>query len=424
MDADAEAGLFMTAGGSNGRTAGATSGSANARSVAGAASGAPGIALRTVATEADLLSLQPRWDVLARRQERQFVEQRFFSAQAAWDEVQRPKGRRLHVIVGEIGDRLVLVLPLVEQRIGPIRIAHWLGPDNYEVCDVLLDPEIATLDALTRAFALASARFALLRFPAMRRDARLWPLLKTAPYMRGVDVRSPFLDCSRWPDFATYLASRSQGFRQDTKKSMKRLRASGRLKVEVVADAGRANGLLRWMLDRKSEWLVRSGKDTRAIARFADKTAYFKELVRASAGCCELAMVQVRVDDVTVAAQLGFRMGDIYAGQMLAWDAAWQASGPGRVVATETIRWGFENGIRMIDLGLGSEDYKYRLTDRDVPAALHVVVATGWAGAILLKAERDIRNFIDQSRRRHVPTPTPLVAASERTLRAAGKSEV
>src|SRR4029453_19409947 len=74
MDADAEAGLFMTAGGSNGRTAGATSGSANARSVAGAASGAPGIALRTVATEADLLSLQPRWDALARRQERQFVE--------------------------------------------------------------------------------------------------------------------------------------------------------------------------------------------------------------------------------------------------------------------------------------------------------------------------------------------------------------
>ena len=151
--------------------------------------------------------------------------------------------------------------------------------------------------------------------------------------------------------------------------------------------------VLRWMVARKAEWLERTGADHKAVAAFLKKAPFYRRLCSELSETGELVVIQLKVDSVLVAAQLGFRIKDRVVGQMIAWDCDWRECGPGRVLATETLRWGFENGAKTIDLGLGDEDYKYRLAQEDAPAAIHVSAAFNPLGAFVLSAYIQLGNM-------------------------------
>ena len=350
-------------------------------------------AFRVIERECDLLELRPQWEALVALQADHILEQRFHHAWCAWETVHRQKGRKLHVIVGDTDGRLVFVLPLVAERIGFLRVAHFLGPDIYENCDYLADPRKVNDDTAAQAWTMVAEHFDIVRFPSVRESAGLWRLSKSARFMRSTPIKAPFVDCTAWPGWEAYYRSRSQKFRQDARKSARRLERRGVPRLEVVTDREEADLVLSWMMARKAEWLERTGGGRKAVAAFLSKAPFYRRLSGELHDTGELVVIQLTVDGVRVAAQLGFRIKDRLVGQMIAWDCGWRECGPGRVLATATLRWGFENGAKTVDLGLGDEDYKYRLAEDDEPAEIHVSAAFGARGALVLSAYGQIGNM-------------------------------
>jgi CelD/BcsL family acetyltransferase involved in cellulose biosynthesis len=346
---------------------------------------------RVVDNEQDFLSLRPSWDALALRQDRNSLSLGFAWALAAWETIARPSRHDLAVIVVEAEERVVLVFPFTLQRLGPFRIGRWLGPDLYECCDVLIAPVANDLPLVADAWEFARSHFHLLRFPVVRTDARIWPQAERSPGHRWEEMRLPSIDCRRWPDWNSYYASRSQSFRQDCKKSDKRLRKIGTPTFAVVDREERLDQSVDWIFARKIEWLVHTGRkqETRA---FSSRKAFVSRICREALRTGDLVLMELMVDDVRVAAQLALRAGDRLECMMIAWAYGWHECGPGRTVLLETIRWAFDHGIRSVDLSVGGDEYKYRLTDEDIAVAYHAFVPTHVLGRGLPLARAALRS--------------------------------
>jgi CelD/BcsL family acetyltransferase involved in cellulose biosynthesis len=339
------------------------------------------VIFRTVRDERSFLALRPRWEALFTRREAQFIEQSFHWAWVAWETTARPQGRELRLVVGEAAGRIVLILPFSVQRLGPFRIARWLGPDNFGYCDVLVERCDMAQSWIEQAWTMAMSGCDLVRLPIVRMDAMIWSKVQKAHASGWMPVNAPYIDCTQWPDWQTYFNARSQSFRKDCQKSLRLLRKAGAPCFVVVDRADDLDDTLSWMFGRKFEWLARSGLEARTLAR--EKT-FSLRFYREALARGEVLLTKLQVNDTCVAAQIAFHVGDRLDTRMIAWDYAWQIYGVGRLLAVETVRWAFEHGLGLIDLEFGGHGFKYRLTDRDVTVATDVFVAPGPLGRVLL----------------------------------------
>jgi CelD/BcsL family acetyltransferase involved in cellulose biosynthesis len=347
------------------------------------------LVFRVVTDHETFMALGPSWDDLFARQTKPLQEQCFAWARAAWECLGQPAGRKLHVIVGERLGRTVLILPLTVQTLGPIRIAHWLGPGFFESCDVHLDPSV-TDDELASALRLATASCHLLRLQVIQAESRLWPWFAKVRLSRSEETRAPYVDCRRWPTWQAYGESRSRSFRDDCKKSLRRLERTGRPRYAIVDQPERLDEALTWLFAQKSDWLDRTGMDSSILAA---RKAFFSSVCHAALEDGRLLLNELWVDETRVAAQLAFRVGDRLDCHMIAWEPEWRACGPGRLLCFETIRWSFANGIRIVDFGIGTHDYKYRFTDQDATAAKNVFLAPHFVGHVLLGAREALHGL-------------------------------
>lgn len=163
---------------------------------------------RVIRDEQDFLALRKQWDALHSQHDDEFPERSFFWACAAWETIARPKGHRLHIIIGESDGELVLVLPLVVQREWPFRIGRWLGPEFGEYSDVLVKQCEASQRWTILAWTLTASYFHMLRLPAIREDTNIWAHAERMPSLQRTITSAPYVDCSPWPDWQTYLTSR------------------------------------------------------------------------------------------------------------------------------------------------------------------------------------------------------------------------
>jgi CelD/BcsL family acetyltransferase involved in cellulose biosynthesis len=335
-----------------------------------------------VEEEKDLHALELDWNSIFLQQKNKLSEQSFARALAAWETVGRPKARKLFIIVGRVRGRVVLIFPLSVQTFGPIQIARGLGPEFYEYCDMLVSPDAGHEAWVADAWDLAASQFDILRFPAIRATAHLWRHVEKTRSARWNPISVPYVNCREWTNWDDYLRSRSSGFRQDHRRSIKRLEKEGHLQWVVVDESHRLSDALNWMIDRKLAWLAGNGKET---ATLASKREFYLAHCRMRLNAGDLVLIELLVNDQRVAAQFGFCTGGRLDCEMIAWDDAWKEFGPGRVLAVETIRWAFENSCEIVELGVFGSEFKSRFTDEAASAGFHVFVASGLGGRILLE---------------------------------------
>ena len=338
------------------------------------------VRFRMVENEESFFALRPDWDRLHGLRQRRSVEMSFPWISAAWEKAAREEGRQLAIIVGQVGNRVVLVFPLVLQRLGPFRIAHGLGPDLHESSDALVEPGEDDKAILAAAWDYAKSKFHLFRFLTVRMDAQIWPVLEKEPVRESQPMRAPFLDCERWPDWDSYYSSRTRSFKNDCRKSVKRLMKAGELRYQLVETDEHLNATLSWMFDRKIEWFERTGREA---SNFARRTDFYRRACEEAFGRGEVVLIELVVDATLVAGLTGISPWGLPDLTFNALEPRWHECGPGRVLMLETVHWAFEHSIRYVDLGPGVVEPKYRLTDTDVEAAYLLYVAPSAAGYLL-----------------------------------------
>ncbi len=339
--------------------------------------------LLTVEDEDGFLALEPLWRTLQTARERPSYYESFPWAWRAWRSAYRPFGYRLHIIVALGGERGLVILPFVWRREGPFRVARWLTTVFYEHGDALLDPGPEAERSLATAWDAAARRFTFLRIPVLRADARLWPYATAMRSRRATGVETASIDCREWPDWNAYIASRSRNLVKDMKQSARHLEKAGAPRVAVIGDEEQAVAAAAWIHARKLEWLTGGGH---ALEGFAQRKPFLFDIVRQALREGKLLLNELTVDGTRIAAQLAFREGERLDCAMIAWDPAWRRCGPGRTLCLETIRWAFDNGIALVDLGPGTQDYKQRFASRTVASLDDLIASRQPAGCMVLAA--------------------------------------
>jgi CelD/BcsL family acetyltransferase involved in cellulose biosynthesis len=277
---------------------------------------------------------------------------------------------------------------------GPFTIGRALGPEFYEACDVLVREAPCANAWAQQAWDFALSGFDVLRLPAVRSTGHLWSPLHRSGARRYDPIASVYIDTSAWTGWDDYYRSRSSNFRKDHRTSLRRLQQAGTVRWHVVDQQHRVADSLEWMFTQKLNWLERTGGDA-TLANYKD---FYARLCSDSLASGELLLIELLVNDRRIAAQVGFRAGRRLDCDMIAWDPAWKACGPGRALDIHTIQWAFENGVRFIELGVFGHPSKERFTDRSVETAFNVFATSGLRGRVLLHM-RDVLHRVRPGRR-------------------------
>jgi CelD/BcsL family acetyltransferase involved in cellulose biosynthesis len=301
---------------------------------------------------------------------------------------------------------LAAILPLGVERIGPIRVARFLGGDHANIRMGLFEPDFAAGLSADKAIlllvrigrAIGGVDLFDLDAQPVRFDGVANPLagLPTASQAR-CDVGTMKLG----PDFAAVLAAH-RGAKKNKKRRWQEntLAPVGGARLIRAGSEAEASRMLEDYFAQKAEWFRSNGiADSFAEPGVAD---FFRALsARRWSGrqssVIELDAVEI---DGGVRAILG---SGTHAGRMSGYfmsvaNDEWRRVSPGELMLFEVISASCRRGVTSFDLGRGDERYKASWLDQ---VEMHVraivpVTAIGHIAAALLRSvdrlERKVRD--------------------------------
>ncbi|MCX5493643.1 GNAT family N-acetyltransferase [Kaistia dalseonensis] len=299
-----------------------------------------------------------------------------------------PQRIRPALVTLRIAGRLAAILPLGIERVGPLRIARFLGGEHANIRMPLFDPALfARLDAegsdrLLGRIARAIKGIDLIDLDAMpvMWDGRPVPL---AAHPVARPARTDVGAMALGPDFKAVLAAH-HGARKAKKHrwQVNALAPVGGYMVRRAADADEALALLDAYFAQKAAWFRAQG----IADSFAEPgvAAFFRALVarrwRTGAPIIELDAVIV---DGAVQAILGSgtEHGRLSGYFLSVANTEWRRISPGELLIHDVVAASCTRGLAILDLGRGDERYKTSWLDQREPH-VRVLIGVTWRGRL------------------------------------------
>jgi CelD/BcsL family acetyltransferase involved in cellulose biosynthesis len=338
-------------------------------------------------TDSGFCALRTEWDELASLQPNASFFQTFTWAHTAWLVDLKPRGRRLHIIVGRRnGGRLAVIAPICRERFGPLRVARWLEPLIGGECDILVEPSAdADILAAQAWIQIIQGPFDVVRCRMVRGSSFLWSQISATNYLYGSPANAPAIDTTLYESSDHYHKTRSKNLRENINQSRSRLRRSGKLETRIIENVADYTPILDWMLHHKMIWLNNHNEGTDS---FVQGWPFVKRVCAVAHESGNVMLCQITVNGRTVAAALNFLTHDRFDYKVISMDYEWAKEGPGRLLIYEFVRWAVDRRIPMISLGAGGQPYKYRFANCEATVFLNPVVAASLAGAIALQMKK------------------------------------
>jgi CelD/BcsL family acetyltransferase involved in cellulose biosynthesis len=285
----------------------------------------------------------------------------------AWWRYAAPPEAQLRLIAVHDGDRLVGVGPFYAV---PWRAGLWtwslLGTDTTSRIEPLADASSRgrVAQALAEAIARGSpppGRVRLEGLPlespwpaALRVD---WPARRSPWHHREPPTPSPFVELDE--DFDAWLASRSSNFRQQMRRSRRKLDKDGfTFRVASTADEIKAD-LADFERLHNARWDFRGGSTALTPGTLDMLAEAGRELVDRD----RFTLLSLERDGRVISSHLFVAAGDEISYWNGGFDVDFGSYKPSMVALVEALRVGIEQGRRRFDLGPGPQAYKYRFTD-------------------------------------------------------------
>src|SRR5690606_39033243 len=143
------------------------------------------------------------------------------------------------------GNRLVMVWPLVLERIGPLKTLRWMGDPVSQYGDVLIDNAVDAAGLLHAAAAFVARRTGagVFNLRKVRADSNIAPYLTAAGAAVTAELKAPYLDLASAPSFAAYETRYSSGARRNRKRQRRRLGERGAVALARHVDGDAAEAL-------------------------------------------------------------------------------------------------------------------------------------------------------------------------------------
>ncbi|HET9251883.1 MAG TPA: GNAT family N-acetyltransferase [Candidatus Eisenbacteria bacterium] len=323
--------------------------------------------------------LLPEWEALARATRNVFATAEWASL---WWESYGGSARLRLVGARSAEGKLVGIVPLVITRVGPVRVARFLGHGMSD----LLGPIRASDHGVTSPSLLEAALgeigpqwdlFLGERLPGG--DA--WCEAGTSELRRESNMVLPL---SRWPDWDAYVTALSRKLRQQIRHDEKALAKRHRLRFRMTREASSLPADLDTVFAlHRARWEGRSS--------FVPGETFYRRFAALALERGWLRLWILEADSRPVAARYDFEYEGAYHAYNAGRDPAWRKAGVGLVLRAHTMREAMSGGAAEYRFLRGGEDYKKRFLTED--AGL-VTVARGrtWLGRWAAQAGTLLRN--------------------------------
>ena len=274
------------------------------------------------------------------------------------------EGTSLAIVTGRRDGRLVMVWPLVEERVAGLRQLAWMGEPVSQYGDVLVEDGDGGIDVLRAAWAFIRSELSpdLVRLHKVRDDACVKPLLAELQALPVQRLEAPYLDLAGSADFVAYEQRYSPRSRRNRRRLARRFEERGKMEIERPKSGQRARELAELAIAMKRTWLKERGLVSPALADprmsrfFADVAAG----VERPAGCQLSALT---TDGEAAAIEINLVCKDRTVMHVIVFNLKYEKAGAGVLLLEDTIAKSFGHGCKTFDLLAPADGYKLDWAD-------------------------------------------------------------
>lgn len=325
-------------------------------------------------------ALRDDWQRLWQASASDFYLLGFAALWRTWKQVLEPRGNTLHIVVGRLEERVVLIWPMVVRRKryhGIWREARWLGRDPIDYAEVLIERS-AERDAWIKAaldHLIATAKVDFIYVESVRADALVHPVLARAKAWEEPDAPAPFADLRQYSDGSALEKRMGKRFRGSMNRRLRRLEEIGPVTFEHEPAPEGLDETVHWMNERKREWMDERGFVVGHGIEEEHGTSLI-DIIRDGAAAGHTLVSRLSVNDQLIAASVNFLSNGRMYYDYGSFDLRWAKYSPGSLLLRETIRWAVDNGVETIDLARGTDHYKLKWSDGEVPVSDYMIART------------------------------------------------
>jgi CelD/BcsL family acetyltransferase involved in cellulose biosynthesis len=171
-----------------------------------------------------------------------------------------------------------MLWPLVAQRVGGLKVLHWMGAPASQYGDVLAEDLPDKPELMRQAWRFITTRLGAdaLFLRKVRADATAAPLLRELEVLQTAGAEAPYLDLASARDFGSYEQRYTAKARKNRRRLSRRLAEQGPLVVERHVGGAEARAAALQAIELKRKWIEKTG---RVSAAFADErfAAFFAD---------------------------------------------------------------------------------------------------------------------------------------------------
>jgi CelD/BcsL family acetyltransferase involved in cellulose biosynthesis len=326
--------------------------------------------LAMVTSRADFDALEAEWNALFERAGKPTHVFQTFNWNWHWANhylCDAPGGKatlKLSLVTGRRDGKLIMVWPLVSERVRGITQIFWMGEPVSQYGDVLLDTIPDAHDVLRAGWAYLSAHAKgdLVRLRRVRADATVAPLLDAVGARIADRQTAPYIDLASAPSFAKYEERYSGHARKNRRRLKRRMEERGSLTFERHHGGPEACDLAVKALSLKAEWLQKRGLISNAISD-QRMSRFFAD----AAGCDQrptnCVVSALKLDGEPAALEVAFACKGRLAMHVIVYNLKFEKAGAGAVLMERCLAEGYADGLGVYDMLAPGDAYKLDWAD-------------------------------------------------------------
>jgi CelD/BcsL family acetyltransferase involved in cellulose biosynthesis len=368
-------------------------------------------------------TLEPEWDALFATAGRPTQVFQTFAWNWHWCRHyldRSPKSRtQLAIVTGRLRGRLVLVWPLVLERVAGLRRLAWMGDPVSQYGDILAAPEAGGDAALLAAwtFAVRASRADLAHLRKVRDDAIAARVMNRLGAKVIATEQAPYLDLSGIAGTEACRQLLASKGRRNRRRHERRLADHGPIGVQSPSGEAAAE-LARHAIDLKRQSLAGKGQISRAFADDRFK-AFFAGVAAGDRHPVPCRVAALRCGSDTAAIQITLDCKGHRFLHVTVYASAFEKFGAGALLLEREMQKSFEDGVTTFDLLAPLHPYKMEFAGSTVAARDYALAISlrGRLYATALSGRQLAKKCIEG-----LPAPLRRYLASLMAVRAALRS--
>ena len=269
-------------------------------------------------------------------------------------------GLNLSVVTGRRNGRLVMVWPLVCERVRGITQTFWMGDPVGQYGDVLIDADVDALPAMRAAldFLRVRTNSDLLRLRRVRSDSNVAPLMGAVDAQVADRQLAPFMDLTTAKDFAAFEQRYSAKTRKNRRRLARRLEEKGTVEFLRVRGGDEARALAVEAINLKAAWLKDRGLVSSAIAN-ERMSCLFADLAEGHQKPVECVVSALKSNGEAAALEVSFTCKGRLAMHLIAFNLDYEKSGAGVLLLEQSLKNGYAEGLTIYDMLAPGDPYKF-----------------------------------------------------------------